>query len=89
MPPAPAPAAAEPRCDTCGFVVDAHEGRRCAWCRMVARGDNALVSHDDRGWHHPTDPGRRTRCSCGGSGCDPVNPALLAAAGEPTEGGPH
>lgn len=87
MPPAPPPAPDEPRCDTCGFVVDVHEGGRCAWCRMVARGDNVLVAHDDRGWHHPTHPDRRIRCACGGEGCNPVNPALLAEPGEPHEGG--
>lgn len=80
-------APANPRCDTCGFPIDAFEGGRCDRCRMKARGDNVLVAHDDRGWQHPTEPDVWIRCACGGEGCDPVNPALLAEQSEPLEGG--
>jgi hypothetical protein len=38
------------RCSGCGAGVDEHEGNLCAFCRRDDRGDNALLSHDDRGW---------------------------------------
>lgn len=38
-------------CSGCGAEVDATEEGRCAHCRMLDRGDDALLTHDSRGWH--------------------------------------
>jgi len=40
-------------CSGCEAAVDPDEEGLCAFCRMEARGDARLLSHDRRGWLGP------------------------------------
>jgi hypothetical protein len=53
------------RCSGCDAGVEEHEGDRCAFCRRDERGDDALLSHDDRGWLGPDGDRVPCRCGCG------------------------
>ena len=46
-------------CSGCGSAIDESEEGRCAFCRMLDRGDDLLVCHDSRGWVERTTRARR------------------------------
>lgn len=54
------PSCGTPLCTRCGVTISEREEGRCAFCRMADRGDDALLSHDERGWIGVTELRQRT-----------------------------